>query len=289
MTNPQTSDSAILADLGAPGATLLGAGGEANVYPLPGNRVARIMLPGARLADAQARAGLLQEIAGSAVSLTFRTPVVESVIAVAERVVVIEERLPGQPVSALLEHMSGAARNRLLTDYLDTATLIHRAKVTRPYFGPLVGDRALRVSRWSDFTRARLMQNTRRCPADLRAAVLGEAAATFAEPIRPGLVHLDYFPPNVLAEGDGVTAVLDFGPSSVIGDPRMEAWSAVAYLDVEISPQANDADRQLAMAWLTARGLAAGYPQARRWLAASWSHASNDAALMAWCRRVLLT
>ena len=288
MTNPASSDSDILAELGVPGAISLGAGGEARVYALPGHRVARIMRPGAQLADAQARAGLLREIAGSAATLTFRTPVVESVSMMGDRVVVIEARLPGEPVSTLLEQVSSATRSRLVADYLDTATTIHRIRLTRPYFGPLIGDRALRVGHWSDFTRARLMQNARRCPSDLRAAVLREAAAAWAEPVRPGLVHLDYFPPNVLAEGDAITAVLDFGASSVIGDPRMEAWSAVAYLDAEISPQANDEDRQQAMAWLNARGLGEGYAQARRWLAASWSHASNDAALMAWCRRVLL-
>lgn len=288
MDNIEPGDDDILLQLGAPGATRLGAGGEARVYALPGNRVARIMHAGARLADAEARAALLEEIAGSADTLSFRTPVVESVAQIGGRVVAIEARLPGEPVSALLGHMTGVARSRLVADYLDTATRIGLVRVRRPYIGPLIGDRALRVSRWSEFMRARLLASARTCPTDLRPAVLREAAVQWPEPERVGLVHLDYFPANVMAEGDGVTAVLDFGPSAVMGDPDMEAWSAVAYLDAEISPQATEEDRRQAMDWLAGRGMAGDYQKARRWLAASWSHASDDASLMAWCRRVLL-
>ncbi|HEV7344962.1 MAG TPA: aminoglycoside phosphotransferase family protein [Devosia sp.] len=283
------SDATILSVLGAADAACLGAGGEACVYALPGQRVARIMRPGARLVDADARAALLGEIAGSAGTLSFRTPVVESVEVVEDRIVVLEERLPGEPVSKLLQALSGVARSQLLADFLETAIRIRQARISRPYIGPLIGDRSLRVARWSDFTRARVMANVHRCPADLRSAVLREASVVWAEPPAAKLVHLDYFPPNVLAEGDAVTAVLDFGISSVIGDPRMEAWSAVAYLDAEISPPARDEDRQQAMAWLAARGLAEDYPKARRWLAAAWSHAADDENLMSWCRRILLT
>ncbi|UJW85298.1 phosphotransferase family protein [Devosia sp. SL43] len=288
MANPALSDEQVLSEIGATGASRIGAGGEAQVYALPGNRVARIMRSGARVADAETRAALLREIAGSAATLSFRTPAVQSVSMVGERVVTIEERLPGEPVSDLLGRLTGDARRRLLADYLDTATRIRQAKVTRPYFGPLIGDRALRVGSWSEFARARLARNLRRCPAEFRAALRSEMGTAWREPSNPAIVHLDYFPPNVLAEGDGITAVLDFGPSAVIGDPDMEAWSAVAYLDAEISPQATDADRRLAMEWLTERGLVDDYAKARRWLAASWTHATDDPSLDVWCRRVLL-
>jgi aminoglycoside phosphotransferase (APT) family kinase protein len=288
MTIAALSDEDVLMKLGVAGATCLGAGNEARVYALPGHRVARIMRAGSRLEDAQARATLLREIAGSAATLTFRTPVVHGVELVGDRVVVVEQLLPGEPVSRLLERLSGLGREQLLTDYLDTAGKIQQVRVTRPYFGPLAGDRSSRYARWSDFARARAAQNIRRCPPDLRPAVAAESGRVWDEPAKPAVVHLDYFPPNVLAEEDAVTAVLDFGSSTIIGDPRMEAWSAVAYLDAEISPRAQDGDRAQAMAWLVERGLAEGYPKARRWLAASWSFATDDAALMAWCRRVLL-
>lgn len=287
-TTPLT-DQDVLAQLGAPDATLLGAGGEALVYALPNQRVARVMRPGAKLGDAETRTALLREIAASAATLSFRTPVVLDVVALGDRVAVLEERLPGEPVSRMLERLEGTARRRLIEDYLETSLRIREARVTRPWFGPLNGDRAQRVGRWSDYLNARLRSTARRCPADLRAAVLAEVGRIWSEPDRPALVHLDYFPANVLAEGDGITAVLDFGASSVMGDPRFEAWSAVAYLDAEISAQARNEDRAQALGWLAEQDLAEGYDAARRWLAAAWSFAGDDASLMAWCRRVLLT
>lgn len=288
METTPLSDQDLLARLGAPDAALLGAGGEAKVYALPGQRVARILRPGARREDAQMRTALLSEIAASAATLSFRTPVVLELIEMGDRIAVLEERLPGEPVSKLLERLHGSARESLIEDYLDTALRIRQARVTRPWFGPLHGERAQRAGRWSDYLNARLRSTARRCPADLRAAVLAEAGRKWPEPAQPTLVHLDYFPANVLAEGDGITAVLDFGASSVRGDPRFEAWSAVAYLDAEISSQARDDDRMQVWHWLERQGLVEGYDEARRWLAASWSFATDDASLMEWCRRVLL-
>lgn len=288
MTATALTDEEVLTRLGVGSVLLLGAGHEAQVYAMSDRRVARIMRPGSSLADAEARAALLREIAVSAATLNFHIPVVQSVELVGDRIVVIERLIPGEPVSALLKHLSGPARETLVADYLDMATNIQQLRVTRPYFGPLVGAGTFRFSRWSDYVRTRAANSIGRCPPDLRSAVAAEAGRKWDEPDRPALVHLDYFAPNLLAESGAVTAVLDFGSSTIIGDPRMEAWSAVAYLDSEITPEARDEDRALAMAWLARQGLADHYPHARRWLAASWSFAVDDAALMAWCRRVLL-
>jgi aminoglycoside phosphotransferase (APT) family kinase protein len=282
------ADQDILARLGRPLAPLLGAGGEAQVYALGADRIVRLMHVGASLADAEARAALLREIATHARHLPFRTPAVESVTEMDGRILAIEARLPGEPVSHVLAGHEGAAREKLLADYLDTASAISTISVERPFFGPLIGGQDLRAATWNGFLQARLRESLAACPEDLRAALASAAATPLPEPARPALVHLDYFPANVLAQDSRVTAVLDFGPSAVIGDARMEAWSAVAYLDAELSPAATDADRAQAMAWLAQHDLLTDYGPAKRWLAAYWSFARDDAALMAWCRRILL-
>jgi aminoglycoside phosphotransferase (APT) family kinase protein len=275
-----------LAAFGVPNAGLLGSGNEANVYALGRDRVVRVMQPGSRFAEAEARAGLLREIAGKAGKLPFRTPVVEQIRQVAGRIAVIEQRLDGEPVAQMLGRLAGAARTALLADYLAAAGRIAEIALTRDYFGHVMD--GPRAARWGDFAAARLADSAGKCPPDLRDAVMAISRRPLPEPSRPALVHLDYFPGNVLAQGATISAVLDFGSSTLMGDARMEAWSAVAYLDAEISPQASDADRRQAMDWLAARGLAADYPLARKWLAAWWSFANDDASLMAWCRRILL-
>jgi hypothetical protein len=44
----------------------------------------------------------------------------------------------------------------------------------------------------------------------------------------------------------------------------------------------------VAQEWLAERGLEELYGATRRWLAAFWSFARDDAALFGWCQRVLL-
>ncbi|WIY53526.1 phosphotransferase [Devosia sp. YIM 151766] len=286
---PLPSDREILARLGHPDAPLLGSGGEAQVYALDPGRVARIMRPGADLATATARQDLSREIAAGARHLPFLTPRIAEVLEIDGRVLAIEALLPGAPVAQLLLRAAEGERRALMADYLETASAISTIGVERPAFGPLLGGEKLQASSWNGFLRARLLENLSACPNDLRTAVEAAAGTALPEPESAALVHLDYFPANVLAEGSRISAVLDFGPSALIGDARMEAWSAVAYLDPELSPAATEADRAQAMDWLAARDLVASYAPAKRWLAAYWSFATDDAALMAWCRRILLS
>lgn len=270
-------------------ARLIGEGGEAKVYVQRPGTIVRIGRPGASLSHAEARAVLLREIADNASHLPFRTPVVDRVVALGGRVVTLERQLDGEPVSHLLKSAHGRARSHLLANYLESAARIGDIEIERDYFGPLIGDITLRATGWQDYLARRLAHSSDRCPPDLKGAISALASARFAEPSRPALVHLDFFPSNVLAMDSTVTAALDFGASTIMGDARMELWSAVAYLDPEISPDASDADREQAVAFLHARHLADEYVKARRWLAAYWSFAQNDDGLMAWCRRVLLT
>lgn len=281
------TDRDILAYLGYPEATLLGAGGEACVYALDDARVVRILRAGAVVAAAEQRASLMAEIKTGARHLTFQVPSVDRVETLNGRVFSIEPRLFGQPVSQLLGSVSGTERTKLLNDYLDTAGQIKTISVDRPGYGPLLGGQGLHTTDWTGFLRVRLERSLACCPADLRPAVAAMRHLELPEPFRPALVHMDYFPANVLAHGSTVSAVLDFGASTIKGDSRMEAWSAVAYLDREISPEVTDTDRALAMGWLAEHNLTAHYPNARRWLAAYWSFATDDLALMAWCRRIL--
>lgn len=47
-------------------------------------------------------------------------------------------------------------------------------------------------------------------------------------------MHDDYFPGNVLVDERGdVTAVIDFNPLTVAGDPRLDLISALIFLEVD--------------------------------------------------------
>ena len=281
------TDDDLLRYLGRAAAPLLGAGGEARVYDLGDGRIARIPYPGAEREPVLARAELLAEVYRVRGEVPFQTPEVLDIVEHGGRIAMLERRLDGVPLSSALRSASGQARARLLASYLETSLRLQDIQLTRDWFGPLIGDPALRASRWHDFLKVRLRRSSATCPPDLRRYVLDPANSALPDAATPRLVHLDYFPDNVLVDDGRVTAVLDFSASALAGDPRLDAWSAVAYLDEEISPAATAADRHLAGEWLEQTGLARTYPNARLWLAAYWSHAADDAALMRWCRRVL--
>ena len=99
---------------------------------------------------------------------------------------------------------------------------------------------------------------------------------------------MDAFPGNMLADGEAVTAVLDFGVVALMGDRRLDPLTAAAYLADDIARVTTDSDRAVAHEWLVARGLADLFLPVQRWCATFWSFARDDARLHQWCRSVLL-
>ena len=96
----------------------------------------------------------------------------------------------------------------------------------------------------------------------------------------PAFVHLDYFPGNVMAEGEQISAVIDFGYASIIGDRRMNALVATAHLITpRITPTVTDRDRDIAFAWLRERELFDYFERGLPWLAAYWTFAWDDVEL----------
>jgi aminoglycoside phosphotransferase (APT) family kinase protein len=115
-----------------------------------------------------------------------------------------------------------------------------------------------------------------------------ELADRLPGPEAPSFVHLDAFTGNVLTDGESITAVIDIGVTSVVGDRRLDPLSAVVYLDSpRITPSATTRDREVALGWLRARGLSEWLEPARRWLGAFWSSAVDDPTVAVWCREVL--
>ncbi|MBK1794494.1 hypothetical protein JHL21_08255 [Devosia sp. WQ 349] len=243
-------DIEILEALGAESIIMLGQGGEAKVYALGADRVARLHRADARLEDALRRQKLLAVIGQS--QLPFQTPTVCDVREIGGVVVSIEPRLLGSPTHIALQAATGDERRAILGAHLNGA-----------------------------------MELTRVDSRELSNLGLPQVSAEIAGAYTAGLVHVDYALTNTLSQHGALTTVLDFGPSTMVGDIRFNAWAAVAYLDAELSPGLTDEDRALAQDWLDDHQLSSGYGEAKRWLAQYWSFATDDHALMAWCQRVL--
>lgn len=287
MVPPDTTLAPVLDALGIPESARLGGGGEASVYALDRNRVARIHRPGVAPERIAFRAALLAEIARGAAHVPFALPEILEERTVAGRPVTIERRLPGEPLDVVLERTSGADRDNMVRRWLDAVARIGEIPVARPWCGDLRESDAVRAPTFRAYAAARAARNLALAGDAFARTDPDALAAALPEPKRAALVHFDAFPGNVLSDGRRITAVLDFGTTALIGDPRLDPLAAAAYLAPEITPEATDRDRAVAADWLAERGLEALLPPARRWIAAYWAFAADDPTLHAWCRRVL--
>jgi aminoglycoside phosphotransferase (APT) family kinase protein len=267
---------------------LLGHGGEARVYALGPDRVLRVLHPGGRAEDMARRQDLVGRLARSRPA--FALPEILEVGQVGERIYVIERRLPGVSVQEALRTCPPEGRTTLVERYLEAAATLGDLRLERPHtFGDLIRDDAITTSTWRAYLEQRAAASLSRSTGELRSVDPRDLAADLPEPAEPAFVHLDVFAGNMMTDGQRITAVIDVGSTSVAGDRRLDPLAAAVYLaSPEITPAATAADVDVAMRWLGATGLDRWFEPARRWLAAYWSFAVDDANLLRWCQGVLL-
>lgn len=265
--------------------SLIAIGGEACVFRLDAHRILRVNHAGFDPDAVLARAALLDELHGLG-ALPFAIPQVESVDLHGPRCWTIERYLPGRTLQAALKDGSTPDRERLLVATLEAAEALARLPLRRDTFGPLYWLPELRRPSWRAFLEARAawsLAQARGLPP-LSAA---ELAAPFPEPARPGFVHFDLYPGNLLTTGARVSAVLDFGGVACFGDPRFDTLSVAIYLRGEMTEGAQPRDHAVVLDWLRARDLADWLPDAERWFCAFWAFAMDDVRVARWVRRVL--
>jgi putative membrane protein len=287
---------AVLERYGVGPEDFLGRGGEANVFALDAERVLRLhrsSVPSASAAYVRRIGALYEQLDRSAVP--FALP---QVFEVHEEDVSwsIERRLPGQPLDELLRTLADDDRRRAIEGYVDGAAAFAGLGVPpgfEPGYGELFTVEGLRADRWGDLLGDRL-----ELQLGMAAAVVGEhvpdldraaeriIASAREEPADGrALVHGDYFPGNVLLGDDlRISAVLDFGWLTVVGDPTHDVRSAVAFWAVRPWARSGDDDALLAAAARhlgpDARDLIA---RTRRYEQLRFAFVAEDPHLHTWC------
>jgi aminoglycoside phosphotransferase (APT) family kinase protein len=266
----------------------LGHGGEARVFAFGDDRILRVLRPGGRAADLLRRRDLVAELVRALPP--FALPEILDVGQMAGHVYAVERRLPGRPLSHALRSCHGEARRHLVEHYLEAAAALGDLHLDRGHtFGDLMRDDGIETSSWRLYLSQRAAANLARSTSDFRSIDPERLADDLPDTTHPAFVHLDAFAGNMLTDGSRITAVIDVGATSVAGDRRLDPLSAAVYLaSPEITPTATTADIDVAMGWLRAAGLDQWFEPARRWLAAYWSCAVDDADLLRWCRSVLV-
>jgi hypothetical protein len=264
---------------------LLGHGGEAWVYALDEHRVLRVLHTGATIDAIVASAALAATLRKSRPG--FELPELIDMGEVDGRCYAIERRLRGRSVLEELARVDD--RGALIEAYLEcSAQLGDLALDEGSWWGEVLARPPLRSETWDGYLALRVERSLRAAGPDFAgldgASIAGELPPTNAR----SFVHLDAFPGNMLAVGAGITAVIDLGPTVVAGDRRLDPVASAVYLAEEITPTAEDREREVARSWLRSAGLDDMFAPVQRWLAGYWSFAADDLRLHAWCRKVLL-
>lgn len=267
---------------------LLGVGGEARVYALDDDRVIRVPRGDTDAAGVHERRLLVNELRTT--RCPFRLPEIVSVGEVDGRVFSIERRLPGTSLVQQLSRLGGRDRDVLIENHLDASVgLAGLTMRPRDWFGELIGERPLRAPTWKEYLRNRAVSSLSAAGNEFSQVDAARLADDMPEIAGTAFVHLDACAANMLAIGTTITAVLDIGITSVVGDPDLDPVAAVTYISTPcITPGATTRDADVAMTWLRNAGLDDRLFPTQRWLAAYWSFATNDIELHKWCRSVLL-
>ncbi len=282
-------DDVVLARFGIDATARLGGGGEADVYALDDDRVLRVPRSAVTEEALDARRALIDAIG---VPLAYALPEVLEHVDVDGRTVVVERRLAGRNALDVLGE-PGIDREALVRSHLDAAASIAGLPCPVDTFGEVWGEGGRTADSFATWSLDRLgaslaVAGSAFSHVDARSTTDDLVRALpEAEPPAPVLVHLDAYLGNMLAEGDRITAVLDFGPMTVGGPRHLDPLVAVAYLTPEITPTSTQADRAVAEQWLAERDLQDALGPAERWIATYWTGAPDDERLRRWCRRIL--
>jgi aminoglycoside phosphotransferase (APT) family kinase protein len=238
--------AAVLERFGLTDHDMIALTGESTVYVLDDKRVLRLRHAERRqrgddphgFVDYQLRrADLCAELP----ALSFKVPRLLDHGDVAGEPYTVEERIPGQSLDLVLREISGERRIKALVAYADAAREIASIEMDRKWFGELMLADDMRFKKWRDYLLARAESQVWRARPRLVAdgIPVDEIVADFAKRtkavahVKHGLVHGDFFPGNVLVSKDlRVTGVIDFGYSTLIGDPRMDMVGASCFLEV---------------------------------------------------------
>lgn len=284
---------ALLRDLGLDEAAFLGSGAEARVYALDEARVVRVVDPRTTPSYLERIHAFCRGLRRERVPYALPEPLELGEHDSGVRYT-IERRIPGRDVLSVLDALTGSARERAISGYVEAALRVRDAGMEEPAFHLPIAEPEGSYPTFAALLRARVARSGSLRDDELRQRlpawdVAFEAWRVPDSDAGRSLVHGDYFPGNVMAMADGrITGVIDFSNLTMYGDPRLDLVSAITYLrvlgtwsprDEEVARAAVPARENLEACWDAYQVFYALYfaPFAYR----------DDPDLFVWCEEIL--
>lgn len=229
----------ILQSLQAENPVFLGSGATSHVYDIGRGRVARIFAHN-NLDYLHDSAAFYAEL--HRYDFPFALPDIEQMALLDDCSYIVEKRLPGRDMSLVFPTLDEPQRQHALRSFLAVLPHLHQVTLPERPFGERLGWRqSITAVSWPQFLQQRTELNLRESLPLLRedlphidqlvADFLRRVEGLTAVPKR--LVHGDYFFGNVMCDERGeITAVFDFSPLTLNGDPLMDLAGALDFLTV---------------------------------------------------------
>lgn len=227
--------AAVLRRLKIESAALLGRGMTSSLYDIGGGRVLKIH-NGQQDNDYLPRLQRFSERLQS-FSFPFAVPLIYEFGAVGDIHFHIERRLPGQDLAGVFPRLTTTERRSAIASFLDALPPLHSVHWPKQAYGePLNPWEEVTAETWPEYLKARIEATLAHSFSDLQEDLAevdrvvdefyGQLSDLPAGPTKC-LVHGDYFLGNVLCDERGIlTAVVDFSPLTLIGDPLMDLAGA---------------------------------------------------------------
>lgn len=219
---------------------LLGSGEDALAFALPNDEAIRVF-PESSFAYVSELAALYERLRGHPFS--FQCPSIREVPRHNDVAYTVEKRLPGHPMFEVCRSVDDDGRRRILRNYMNALRELGAVEVDDVEYGGLISSTVWLTARtWDEFLSRQLSASMDCIGARLSAEIpdlqrtVTRLESPFDGPMRwdrKSLVHGDAFPNNVLIGDDGeVTAILDLGNDTLIGDPRLDIAIAVELTEI---------------------------------------------------------
>jgi len=245
----ETLKRIVFEKLGIKNPVLLGSGGEGMVFEFGNVEIVKIFPKSPDLTylhDLQ----VFQQILAKH-SFTFATPEIVEIGDADGIIYTVEKRLRGIPMDKRLVGLGTNDRQKMYSSYYRAIKQIHTLQFLELPFGQLIKTSdSMTGSSWSEFleklltlklekTRVRiapLVDNFDQKLAQMRELITAELNCEEKK-----LVHRDYYLNNVLVGDDlEISAVLDFGAHTAVGDPRMDVASVLRWNEIDPNVKSED-------------------------------------------------
>ncbi|MBD0688356.1 phosphotransferase family protein [Streptomyces sp. CBMA123] len=246
------AEYALLDARGLTPADLIAAGTEAHVYALGHDQVLKVYADPDQHQALETIADLYRRF--DRTTVPFALPEIQAIEQHGTLLAVTETRLPGSPLGDALTLTSPATEHAYLAAVRDLTGLRLTTPLDRRML--LDPDPAHQGEDWTAFLRRLLGQKLPKVLADLRRDVPAVDSITVRLAARlsrsytgpEGVIHGDLYPGNILVADGKVSAVIDFGTFTLLGDPLFDLAGACAYYRMYDEDRAAVRNRLLATA-----------------------------------------